>query len=144
MRISDWSSDVCSSDLAFVIDVERQGAVAQLVDAIGGRYGEPRREGARIARDIILPAAARVGAAGLGAHLPRRAIIVEVAGARFVGRVEIGEFEMMIVGDIAVDLHPPERAVILDPGSMILILVGRERSEEHQSELQSLIRLPYA
>src|SRR3546814_9251889 len=91
MRISDWSSDVCSSDLAFVIDVERQGAVAQLVDAIGGRYGEPRREGARIARDIILPAAARVGAAGLGAHLPRRAIIVEVAGARFVGRVEIGE-----------------------------------------------------
>src|SRR3546814_19461421 len=83
MRISDWSSDVCSSDLAFVIDVERQGAVAQLVDAIGGRYGEPRREGARIARDIILPAAARVGAAGLGAHLPRRALRSE---ARRVGQ----------------------------------------------------------
>src|SRR3546814_8183075 len=43
MRISDWSSDVCSSDLvAFAVFVELQSAREHLVDPGGVQFGELR------------------------------------------------------------------------------------------------------
>src|SRR3546814_2719422 len=47
MRISDWSSDVCSSDLAEVL--QQQGGGAAEVVGIADRLGEdlPREEGGR-------------------------------------------------------------------------------------------------
>src|SRR3546814_14503797 len=70
MRISDWSSDVCSSDLA-APSVE--GGAAFLVDQPGGRIGEARvgiaerldplglekerPAGAEAAQDIVRPRA---------------------------------------------------------------------------------------
>src|SRR3546814_13921025 len=53
MRISDWSSDVCSSDLLFVMSEHWQGrhdpdrivvdhaAVAQISQAYAGQFGAP-------------------------------------------------------------------------------------------------------
>src|SRR3546814_1698439 len=91
MRISDWSSDVCSSDLA-----EHQGAGA--VD----RPGDAERPGRQ-----------RHGKKqhGIEQHLP--------LGRRLAGH------------------HRQHR----HPGRRI---VAATRSEEHTSELQSLMRISYA
>src|SRR3546814_10783411 len=94
MRISDWSSDVCSSDLAHGAEMRglrafgRQGLVVVLLGRVG------------IEREIELVAPAELE--------PRPA---ERIVAQFRGRVALGE-------------------------------IGR--SEEHTSELQSLMRSSYA
>src|SRR3546814_1597618 len=93
MRISDWSSDVCSSDL----------------DA-----GEQGHEDA-CERD-------RAG------H--RRAGIGPVAGDRPCGGVDDGERHACSRRD--------------DPGRWPPDRLGDARSEEHTSELQSLMRISYA
>src|SRR3546814_9806898 len=107
MRISDWSSDVCSSDL--------HRAAADL------RLGERRREIAVDAHDL----------AGRAHLRPKHRID---AGETGEGK------NRFLYGDMAkvavIDLKVPE---------------GRERlsghharSEEHTSELQSLMRISYA
>src|SRR3546814_7137667 len=42
MRISDWSSDVCSSDLLAGIDVGHDAEVAVTVDGSGASHGDSR------------------------------------------------------------------------------------------------------
>src|SRR3546814_9927347 len=91
MRISDWSSDVCSSDLHLGIIVRRQDRRRP------GRVEPDRR------RD-------------LGEH----AMVAHVA----------------IVGEMRAEQR--ELEVRLHPGR------ARLRSEEHTSELQSLMRISYA
>src|SRR3546814_1319286 len=45
MRISDWSSDVCSSDLSGLLDEDR-GVVARAAQAqLRGRFREPEPDG---------------------------------------------------------------------------------------------------
>src|SRR3546814_4888067 len=101
MRISDWSSDVCSSDLG------RAGRVCRLVmlaavqfdDQAGGVRGEVRE----------------IGADGnLAAEPGARQLFAEESPEAFLG-----------VGCIAAQF-------------------SRARSEEHTSELQSLMRISYA
>src|SRR3546814_6823224 len=97
MRISDWSSDVCSSDLR-------------------------RRAGAPAASDVVAvraaaaAAAVRGTAAGAGIPRPRRPLPAVVVGR---GRRLRGG------GGVALPDLPL-------------------RSEEHTSELQSLMRISYA
>src|SRR3546814_3051976 len=102
MRISDWSSDVCSSDLA--------GRSAIDVGCGAGLLAEPlARMGAKVTGVDAAPeniAAARDHAAGQG-----------LAIAYFAG--ELGA---------------------LPPATFDLVT----RSEEHTSELQSLMRNSYA
>src|SRR3546814_13036150 len=43
LRISDWSSDVCSSDLLVHHTVERVGTAARVVDGFGTR-GQPAKQ----------------------------------------------------------------------------------------------------
>src|SRR3546814_4466667 len=108
MRISDWSSDVCSSDLERVIDSGRQGAqrdLDQLVDqelqVLSGRPGIAEREAAQ---DSLLD-----GLAGnLACFHHRQVGMNEIAGAN----------------------TQRDRQLF--------------RSEEHTSELQSLMRISYA
>src|SRR3546814_6007844 len=100
MRISDWSSDVCSSDL-------RRRQLAQRVD-------------------LDDPA---VMALGL-----RRVEII-------VGR--------LLAGQIGVPRRPPARAIVehaLDRARQHARrgAAGAIRSEEHTSELQSLMRISYS
>src|SRR3546814_7783707 len=101
MRISDWSSDVCSSDLLGQhLAVDRRDAVEGLA---GGR-------GHELAADEGLVAVGQ--AAGLGFH-------------GFDGKG--GRHRLLSSLDC---LH--DRAA------------GRGRSEEHTSELKSLMRISYA
>src|SRR3546814_5615099 len=99
MRISDWSSDVCSSDLHFRL----------------------------LFRSIISE----------GAHGPRRpaprADPSFAAEHLAFGRDE--QFDRLSVAVLALDFI--ERASVRLSGDLL-------RSEEHTSELQSLMRIPYA
>src|SRR3546814_2878688 len=96
MRISDWSSDVCSSDL-------------QLVDREDPSVGAGHE--AVVQRELVGEVAA------LG-HLDRVDLADEV-GDRCVGRGQL-------LSVAAAAVHP------------------LDRSEEHTSELQSLMRISYA
>src|SRR3546814_4928252 len=103
MRISDWSSDVCSSDLLLRDD--------------GGRARQCRQDNCRAARRDALSGAARNQAAEQSARRSRD------EGRRMM-------FESLI--------RHPMRLLI---GLVVLIVL---RSEEHTSELQSLMRISYA
>src|SRR3546814_3717571 len=114
MRISDWSSDVCSSDLleedsprqlAFHVRPQR----AQQLAARAQLPAEPGRVEPVQQPGIVVRGAAEHGAVGM----------VEVRGGFFLR------------GDAAVDDHRQLRALAF-------------RSEEHTSELQSLMRHSYA
>src|SRR3546814_2084479 len=73
MRISDWSSDVCSSDLAAQATY-RQGKLGRL---FRGRYGRDHRsaEARRTAADggagVHAPAGRRAGDSGKGVEIGR-------------------------------------------------------------------------
>src|SRR3546814_1130657 len=100
MRISDWSSDVCSSDLRDILF-----------------YGGPRAE-------------ACVEAGALDA--PRIACVESTVGGWFPTERELSR-EILVLGN----------------GRQIQRLHARQntldgRSEEHTSELQSLMRISYA
>src|SRR3546814_6086570 len=96
MRISDWSSDVCSSDL---LADEPQAA----------DIFRPIAPNAMVARWCVEKAPALVEAHGFHAHIAR-----------------LGKFS------------DRERPALLIPYH------GTDRSEEHTSELQSLMRISYA
>src|SRR3546814_11944087 len=40
MRISDWSSDVCSSDLRLRIELRRRGVIVRIGDPLVGQPGD--------------------------------------------------------------------------------------------------------
>src|SRR3546814_5571573 len=111
MRISDWSSDVCSSDLLAVGAVTRTQVTkrASIDDEIAGvRTGGAHRtdDAAVLKTDDLKVAAADRGGSGI------------VAGAT---------------------CEP------LDPCSVFdQVARAMNRSEEHTSELQSLMRISYA
>src|SRR3546814_1316096 len=110
MRISDWSSDVCSSDLDRDLHHRRRGEPEAAPDA--DREADPRRRKHGDVRDAV-PDRYRQRA---GIFLQRRhpALCAEEAGG------------------VAGSTQPIQQG----PGAI--------RSEEHTSELQSLMRISYA
>src|SRR3546814_7298968 len=119
MRISDWSSDVCSSDLPQRLRLE--GARALL-----GREREPIGRG--LPRRVHVAREFDVAAERHPAELPARAALVGTAP------------------DLPAEAD--RKGVGLDPepaaGEIMPQLVDEHRSEEHTSELQSLMRISYA
>src|SRR3546814_10476963 len=99
MRISDWSSDVCSSDLI----AKQHEALRQLCDL----FEHPRQIGQVIALDLDQPQAMLGMFGQQRAHQRRLASATRAPQQRMVGRHAI-------------------------------------RSEEHTSELQSIMRTSYA
>src|SRR3546814_2564713 len=99
MRIGDWSSDVCSSDLAV-----------------------------------------ETGEAGLAAPLRLAEIPERLDGAIAVVRLPFRRWSSLV--DRAVR-EPLADALARGANGVILITTG-PRSEEHTSELQSLMRISYA
>src|SRR3546814_7331098 len=97
MRISDWSSDVCSSDLKFFNTTKGFGFIA--------------RDDGQADAFVHISAVQRAGMAGLD------------EGDR-------------VAFDIEVDDRGKFAAVNIQP--------HQDRSEEHTSELQSLMRISYA
>src|SRR3546814_2215097 len=106
MRISDWSSDVCSSDLSISAD-------HRLEDREGGAQTPQRHP-----------------------HLVQRARVPASEQQRLIQP----KLPHAALGDM------PERISRRHPGGELhqLSLDHRRRSEEHTSELQSLMRISYA
>src|SRR3546814_10732381 len=134
MRISDWSSDVCSSDLLFHFTLKLPlplQQLLQLVDDLGlaateqsrnlgqtllfvGNVGQCRRAGHR------LDAANARRDTTFRQYLEQ----ADIAGMAYVGAAtQLGR-------EFAHAQHPHPLAVF--------------RSEEHTSEIQSLLRISYA
>src|SRR3546814_7191352 len=109
MRISDWSSDVCSSDLA--------GAG---VDRVGERDDAPFRRARHRDRGVVL--LRRVDPVGI--------LVVDVDAVEL--RCALVVYRRPALA--AVERHAGAAVVALD----------HARSEEHTSELQSLMRNSYA
>src|SRR3546814_9694221 len=137
MRISDWSSDVCSSDLH-----DLRGFAAQIpLHLLGNRINPGDRDQFRF------EAAAEDAGAGFAARAgdrpaTQRAVDVDTAiGDDFGARADGGADDQIAVGDI--DLLPRTHRVTDDAGRHAARR-GRCRSEEHTSELQSLMRISYA
>src|SRR3546814_9766018 len=117
MRISDWSSDVCSSDLVGGDDVALVTRRHVCQPRAGGHVGESTR--------TIVPV-----------KQPLRA----VAELRAIEQEQVEIAVVVKVGQQ--DLHAPaarERGHV-DPRQSTAVV----RSEEHTSELQSLTRISYA
>src|SRR3546814_6916060 len=134
MRISDWSSDVCSSDLAWGISITNEyrmsESFAEMFEAsLTG--GQSMQSGT-----IVL---ARVLAV-------KADVVIVDAGLKSEGVIPLIEFAVdgevtVAVGDeVEVALETVEDGF----GETKFSKAKAERSEEHTSELQSLMRTPYA
>src|SRR3546814_1512861 len=117
MRISDWSSDVCSSDLRGYRRLPRRRGTA-LVGWGDAAMTQAKRPGGEISHEVARQLL-RAGAV----HVSRQQPFVLAAG-----------WASPVYVDVRRLLGEPElrRAVI------------NLRSEEHTSELQSLMRISYA
>src|SRR3546814_10708961 len=100
MRISDWSSDVCSSDLQFAVWGESQGGHAALWTAIAAKSYAPE-----------------LRLVGTAAAAPPTDLADNMRKAS----------------------EPNVRALLMG-----FTMYSWSRSEEHTSELQSLMRISYA
>src|SRR3546814_8045105 len=129
MRISEWSSDVCSSDLGVVRAVERAVALEAVLD---GGFGV-------VQRALLQPSD------GIDHH--RRGQLA--AGQDVVADgnllVDLGRQQALVDAFVAAAQqdHPRLGRQLPHPrlGQRAAL---RARSEEHTSELQSLMRISYA
>src|SRR3546814_1120076 len=115
MRISDWSSDVCSSDLSSSSFADL-GVPANLADILAGL-------------DITIPTP--IQAATLPDSLAGR----DVLGRGRTGSGKSYAFLLPLVARLDAQRRTPRSKA---PRALTL------RSEEHTSELQSLMRISYA
>src|SRR3546814_9314862 len=114
MRISDWSSDVCSSDLQ--LGGIGTALVAQRVEAGGDEQGRRQARGGEVDR--------------------RCAVIRGVGGILVAEPFHPALGQQMPFLEIAIALP-----VVMGGHRRV---DGVDRSEEHTSELQSLMRISYA
>src|SRR3546814_6652579 len=147
MRIRDWSSDVCSSDLAWRLMALGSAVVRVLLLRAGRLLRGEAGARAAVGRGGVHPAALVLrghlyrhpGAEpGLrGADLALAAAHRGAGGLRILHRLPAG---------VRAHVHAPGPAQPADAGDRVLRLGERvqPRSEEHTSELQSLMRISYA
>src|SRR3546814_3524578 len=119
MRISDWSSDVCSSDLGELLTIESVTVPGKGQIKTTGKLGEVMTESVQAAFSYVK---ARSPGYGIRPSIYNRKDI---------------------------HIHLPEGAVPKDGpsagiGMVTSIVSTLTRSEEHTSELQSLMRISYA
>src|SRR3546814_118266 len=154
MRISDWSSYVCSSDLQEGLHAQQRRAVARLealrnqieqalvvgaadaVVALGGvgevEQGEALHQPADVAGDLGLEEVEGAGRREEGQRLHRR-----VRRRQHLQQVRDEDAAGAVSDQVQFRLAR-------HPGQAGRDLSGGERSEEHTSELQSLMRISYA
>src|SRR3546814_9734852 len=122
MRISDWSSDVCSSDLQLPLAEARRTQVGDYVVAIGN----PFQVGQTVTSGIV--SAIRSSADGRYRYVPM------ISRKRSEGPTLCSDNLSTTVRRSRLKSSPPAPRAC-----------GRvHRSEEHTSELQSLMRISYA
>src|SRR3546814_7559209 len=123
MRISDWSSDVCSSDLATPF-------TAALI------RGKLEEEG--LANDIKINIIDNEGSFALGPFGFRYVPLAHSIPEGNALLIETPFGNVFHTGDWKLD----ERPMLGEPSTPEhLTAIGDERSEEHTSELQSLMRI---
>src|SRR3546814_4572847 len=131
LRISDWSSDVCSSDLVWrnwLAHAAQQGADIRGIDAT---------RGAGFSDSAM---AIQAAIAGQGVVLGRRVLVADDLAAGLLVRPFGPELQNRFSYYL---VCPPAVAQSRDFIAFRDWLV-EERSEEHTSELQSLMRISYA
>src|SRR3546814_7400378 len=119
MRISDWSSDVCSSDLV----------PAESIDKLQGAT-------------LDLPAG---GGAGLVLRNPNRPNPLSGKHLELTGTIA-EQVEQLLKEQInpALAAHGGFAALKGVDDDKVYVTMGGGRSEEHTSDLQSLMRITYA
>src|SRR3546814_5579533 len=129
MRISDWSSDVCSSDLLGGVGIEVQ------VQRLDEAPRERRPVHVRVGRDVGVVVAH--GAVDLAAERHRGQLLALALQAGD----DVGDFlaDGGGRGGLAVGAREHRQC-----GVLVRHRAQRLRSEEHTSELQSLMRISYA
>src|SRR3546814_7441571 len=115
MRISDWSSDVCSSDLAVCV-----GGTFMVITMLGMQ--EAQAAGGRQAKKLIA------------------AVTAAFAAGQLIGPMFFSLSHAWFNTDLNFALILATIGLVL--GSIWPLMP--ERSEEHTSELQSLMRTSYA
>src|SRR3546814_8467090 len=128
MRISDWSSDVCSSDL----DLHLQHRAVRLIER-----GFPKLLGVHFAQSLVA--------------LDRQALApcLENRLQQFRRKPDRASGRLLRRLALAVLVFPGRRLFDCDQPRRLGVacgFLGRQtmRSEEHTSELQSLLRISYA
>src|SRR3546814_4134051 len=130
MRISDWSSDVCSSDLG--IDFESPVASAQVKSA------------------VLLAGLQAQGETSVREPHPTRDYTERMLSAFGVdieyspGFARLRGGQRLRATDIAVPADFSSAAFFIVAATLVPGSELRLRSEEHTSELQSLMRISYA
>src|SRR3546814_1938398 len=147
MRISDWSSDVCSSDLKqypqVIATLDLNNRVVDLVSenydvAIRtGHLSDSRLIGRRIgSRKLYLCATPD--------YLEKHGVPSDINDLKYhaciQGTADVWHF---IVDDKLVDFRP-KGPLRVNSGTAVADAALASRSEEHTSELQSLMRTSYA
>src|SRR3546814_1528077 len=144
MRISDWSSDVCSSDLA----ITAAGAAPRLSGDHGYTLFAPTDAAFRLLphgtiEALMHPRSRQELSGVVGAHI--------VPGAKsrseIMADVQSGgghaNYRTVQGGNLRVTMEAG-RIVVTDPNGRSSTVAHADRSEEHTSELQSLMRYSYA
>src|SRR3546814_2684176 len=126
MRISDWSSDVCSSDL---------GALLRILEGFPACVGRVEF-GLRLCDDRVVCVDRCAVALVEGRVVHRRGQLGDPHFQRFDARRELFEFARLLETELAL--------VFRGRGSGRGFGRRLRRSEEHTSELQSLMRISYA
>src|SRR3546814_5557487 len=140
MRISDWSSDVCSSDLD-----DRVILAAKVARHREAEAGRDRGRAVRRAEGVV-DALLAAGESGEAAALAQGADAVAPAGEDLV--------RIALMRDVPDQLVPRRLEHVVQRGSQLdhaeagtKVAAGHRhglRSDEHTSELQSLMRISYA
>src|SRR3546814_4720746 len=142
MRISDWSSDVCSSDLLevalheylpFTILLLSLFTIAGGVRIVGNLHGSPSLNTGLLAAGTVL--ASWMGTTGAAMLLVRPLLN---ANDNRHHRTHVFVFLIFLVANVGGALTP------LGDTPLFLGFLQAARSEEHTSELQSLMRITYA
>src|SRR3546814_8900462 len=126
MRISDWSSDVCSSDLSD----DHEGSEAEATTTLDHLGDTVDRNDALDVRGLVgLLAATTVASTAVSAALALTTGALSALGSAHENYL----FSFLLVFAIRTSGRPRGRH-----------RQGPRRSEEHTSELQSLMRISYA
>src|SRR3546814_4164952 len=131
MRISDWSSDVCSSDLSLPVEMVQKWKSS----------GTPlRRENFTHSRRLLTT---HLRSQSLNFEMKPRTSLDNKTEYQYPGSLVCGE---MVAGFMLAVTIPSRQMWEMN---LIVIELNRSefealRSEEHTSELQSLMRISYA
>src|SRR3546814_8292737 len=133
MRISDWSSDVCSSDL---LSGAQHAALQDAGARIGVLWSANFSLGVALLEELVERAA--------GALAGWDCDIVEMHHTR---KLDAPSGTALALGAAAEKAGAAPRYASLRAGDIVgehLVQFATDRSEEHKSELQSLMRISYA